>query len=65
MTTHKFPPAGFLVLGVLGIAASVVFLVRAAGIEATPERLISAVVFGVMGGFFLVAYWASQHTSSH
>lgn len=65
MTTHKFPPAGFLVLGVLGIAASVLFLVRAAGIEATPERLISAVVFGVMGVVFLAAYWASQHTSSH
>ena len=65
MTTRKFPPAGFLMLGVLSIAASVVFLVRAAGIEATPERLISAVVFGVMGVVFLAAYWASQQTSSH
>jgi len=65
MTTHKFPPAGFLTLGVLSIAASIVFLVRAAGIEATTERILSAVVFGVMGVIFLAAYWASQHTSSH
>lgn len=65
MTTHKFPPAGFLTLGILSIAASVVFLVRAAGIEATTERILSAVVFGVMGVIFLAAYWASQHTSSH
>jgi hypothetical protein len=65
MTTHKFPPAGFLTLGILSIAASVVFLVRAAGVEATTERILSAVVFGVMGVIFLAAYWASQHTSSH
>jgi uncharacterized membrane protein HdeD (DUF308 family) len=65
MTAHRFPPTGFLVLGVLSIAASVVFLVRAAGIEATTERILSAVVFGVMGVIFLAAYSASQHTSSH
>jgi hypothetical protein len=65
MTTHKFPPAGFLTLGILSIASSVVFLVRAAGVEATTERILSAVVFGIMGVIFLAAYWASQHTSSH
>lgn len=65
MTTHKFPPAGFLVLGILSIAASFLFVVRAAGIEATPERVWSAVVFGVMGVAFLAAHRASQHTSSH
>ena len=65
MTTHKFPPAGFLTLGVLSIAASVAFLVRAAGIEATTERILSAVVFGVMGLIFLAAYWASRRTSIH
>ena len=65
MTVHKFPPAGFLVLGVLSIAASVLFLVRAAGVEATTERFVSAVVFGVMGVLFLAAYWASRRTSIH
>jgi hypothetical protein len=65
MTTHKFPPAGFLMLGILSIAASIVFLARAAGVEATTERVLSAVVFGVMGVVFLIAFWASQHTSTH
>jgi uncharacterized membrane protein HdeD (DUF308 family) len=65
MTAHKFPPAGFLVLGVLSIAASVVFLVRVAGVEATTERILSAIGFGVMGVLFLAAYWASQRTSTH
>ena len=65
MTTHKFPPVGFLMLGVLSIAASVVFLVRAAGVEVTTERVLSAAVFGVMGVVFLIAYWVSQHTSTH
>ena len=65
MATHKFPPAGFLVLGVLSIAASVIFLARAAGVEATTERVLSAIVFGVMGVAFLIAYWASQHTSTN
>ena len=65
MTARKFPPAGFLVLGVLSIAASVAFLVHAAGIEATTERILSAIGFGVMGVLFLAAYWASHHTSAH
>jgi uncharacterized membrane protein HdeD (DUF308 family) len=65
MTDHRFPPTGFLVLGVLSIAASVLFLLRAAGIEATTERVLSAAVFGVMGVLFLAAYWASRHTSTH
>ena len=62
MTDHKFPSAAFLVLGVLSIAASVLFLVRAAGVEATTERIWSAVAFGVMGVFMLSAYWASRRT---
>jgi uncharacterized membrane protein HdeD (DUF308 family) len=65
MTDHRFPPTGFLVLGVLSIAASVLFLLRAAGIEATTERVLSAAAFGVMGMVFLAAYWASRHTSTH
>ena len=65
MTAHKFPPAGFLVLGVLSVAASILFVVRAAGIEATTGRIWSAVVFGAMGALFLAAYWASRYTSTH
>ena len=64
MTSHGFPPTGFLVLGVLSLAASVLFLVRAVGVEATTERMVSAVVFGVMGVLWLAAYWSSQHTSA-
>jgi hypothetical protein len=63
MTTHTFPPAGFLTLGILSIAASVLFLVRAATIEATTERIWSALAFGVVGIVMLAAYWASHHTS--
>ena len=64
MTSHEFPPTGFLVLGVLSLAASVLFLVRSVGVEATTERMVSAVVFGVMGVLWLAAYWSSQHTSA-
>jgi len=65
MTDHKFPSSGFLVLGVLSIAASVLFLVRAAGVEATTSRIWSAVAFGVMGVFMLSLYWAARRTSNH
>lgn len=65
MTDHKFPSAGFLVLGLLSVAASVLFLVRAAGVEATTERIWSAVAFGVMGVFMLFAYWTSHRTPDH
>lgn len=65
MTDHKFPSSGFLVLGVLSITASVLFLVRAAGVEATTERIWSAVAFGVMGVFMLSVYWAARRTSNH
>jgi hypothetical protein len=65
MTAHRSPPTGFLVRGVLNIAASVLFLLRAAGIVATTERVLSAAAFGVMGMVFLAAYWASRHTSTH
>jgi hypothetical protein len=65
MTANKFPPAGFLVLGVLSIAASALFLVRAVGVEATTERIWSSVAFGVIGILWLAAYWASRHRSTH
>ncbi len=59
---HEFPPAGFLILGVLSLAASVVFIARAAGVEATAERIWSAVAFGAMGIFWLAAYWHSRRS---
>ncbi|MEA2023838.1 MAG: hypothetical protein U9N79_06030 [Actinomycetota bacterium] len=59
MTTRKFPRTGFLVLGVLSIGACLIFVVRAASVEATTERVWSAVVFGAMGILWLWAYWSS------
>jgi len=61
MTTREFPSTGFLVLGVLSIAACLIFVVRAASIEATAERVWSAVAFGAMGVLMLGAYWVSRH----
>ena len=65
MSTPQFPALGFLVLGILSIAASVIFVVRAAGCEATAERIWSAVAFGVMGIFWLVAYWSALRSTAH
>ena len=64
MSTPAFPAVGFLVLGILSIAASVVFVVRAAGCEATAERIWSAVAFGAMGIFWLVAYWSAHRSTT-
>jgi hypothetical protein len=64
MSKHQFPPAGFLILGVLSLAASILFIVRAAGVEATAERIWSALVFGAMGILWLAAYWSSRHSVS-
>lgn len=63
MERRGFPPAGFLLLGVSSIAAAAVFLIRAAGVEATAERLWSAVIFAAMGVFWLVAYWMAHRTN--
>ena len=57
----SFPPTGFLILGILSIAASIVFVVRSVAVEATPERIWSAVVFATLGFFWLVAYWSARH----
>lgn len=57
----SFPPTGFLVLGVLTLAASILFIVRAAAIEGTAERMWSAVLFGASGLFLLTAYWSARH----
>ena len=56
----SFPPIGFLVLGVLSLAASVVFIIRAVTVEGTAERIWSAVLFGGFGVFWLAAYWSSR-----
>ena len=65
MTKYEFPSVGFLILGVLSLGTSVLFIVRAAGVEATAERIWSAVVFGTMGILFLAAYWSSRHSPTH
>lgn len=56
----SFPPAGFLILGILSIAASILFVVRAGAVEATAERIWSAVIFGAFGFFWLAAYWSAR-----
>jgi 4-amino-4-deoxy-L-arabinose transferase-like glycosyltransferase len=61
MTTREFPRNGFLILGVLSIAACLIFVVRSVGVEATSERVWSAVAFGAMGILWLWAYWSSRH----
>ena len=61
----SFPPSGFLILGVLSIAASIVFVVRAVAVEATAERIWSAVIFGTFGFFWLAAYWSARRHPSN
>ena len=56
----SFPPTGFLILGILSIAASIVFVVRSVAVEATAERLWSSVIFGTFGFFWLAAYWSAR-----
>ena len=60
----SFPPIGFLILGILSVAASIVFLVRSVAVEATAERMWSAVIFGAFGFFWLAAYWAARRQAS-
>lgn len=48
MPSPEFRSVGFLVLGMLSIAASVVFVARAPSCEATAERLWSARAVGAM-----------------
>ena len=56
----SFPPTGFLILGILSIAASIVFVARSVAVEATAERIWSAVILGTFGFFWLVAYWSAR-----
>lgn len=56
----SFPPVGFFILGVLSLAAATLFLVRAATVAGTAERIWSAIVFAGFGVFWLVAYWSER-----
>ncbi len=65
MARREFPTTGFLTLGVLSLLAALVFVARAIGVELTAERIWSAIVFGAIGVFWLVAFWSSRHTSGN
>jgi hypothetical protein len=56
----SFPPIAFLVLGVLSLVAAGIFAFRAATIDASAERVWSAVLFGGLGVFMIGAYAASR-----
>ena len=56
MTGRKFPRSGFLVLGILSLMAAVIFVTRAVVVEATSERIASAIAFGAMSLLWLTAY---------
>jgi hypothetical protein len=47
---------------VLTIAACVVFVVRAVAVEATAERLWSAILFGGLGVMWFIAYVMDRHS---
>lgn len=59
-----FPPTGFLALGVLSLIAAILFVVRAIGVEATAERIWSAIVLGGFSVFWLVAYASARRNSA-
>ena len=60
----SFPPVAFMVLGVLSLIAAAIFAFRAATIEATAERIWSAILFGGMGIFMVVAYVSTRRDSA-
>jgi len=51
-----FPPAGFLILGVLSLISAVIYLIRVFAVEATFERVWSTALFALAGTFWLWAY---------
>ena len=60
----SFPQIGFLLLGIASLVAAVVFVVRAAAVEATAVRLWSAFLYALFGGLWILAYWyAVNHKS--
>jgi hypothetical protein len=60
MTQRTFPRNGFLLLGVLSLAAAILFAARAFAVEATMERIVSAVLFGGFGLLWIVANWSDR-----
>ncbi len=61
----SFPPVAFMVLGVLSLIAAAIFAFRAATIEATAERIWSAILFGGMGIVMVGAYMSTRHESTN
>ena len=61
----SFPPVAFMVLGVLSLIAAAIFAFRAATIEATAERIWSAILFGGMGIVMVGAYRSTRHDSTN
>ena len=59
----SFPTVAFMVLGVLSLAAAAVFAFRAATVEATAERIWSAILFGGMGIFMVLTYLSTRRDS--
>jgi len=53
-----------MVLGVLSLIAAAIFAFRAATIEATAERIWSAVLFGGMGIVMVFAYVSTRRDST-
>ncbi len=62
MQIRRFPRSGFLVLGVLSLVAAGLFGLRAVIVDATLERMISLVVYLVVGVFWLVAFRLADHS---
>jgi len=62
MQVTRFPRSGFLVLGVLSLLAASLFGLRAVIVEATLERVVSGVVFVVLGLFWLIAFRLADHS---
>ena len=61
--SSSFPPAGFLLLGILSLLASLVFIARAIAVDATPGRIWSAVLFCGFGVSRLIAYRSTRRDS--
>jgi hypothetical protein len=60
MTQRTFPRNGFLLLGLLSVAAAIAFIGRAWAVDPTMERIVSAVLFGGFGVLWIIAYWSDR-----
>jgi hypothetical protein len=56
VTQRTFPRAGLLILGISSLAAAVLLVGRALAVDSAVERVVSAVLFGSFGVFWLAAY---------